>query len=128
MECCIFLLLIVFLSYPAANVKLLTKPPPATQSNNTARAHKRVRRNSPQTGIRTTSVSIPTKTTDDVDEKDHIPLPTTRPRHDDNSAGPSSKMAVKTEPANHKHQAEIHEIDEAIKALKARRRALRQVG
>ena len=121
--------LTVFLSYPTvANVKLLTKPPPVTQNNNTARARKRVRRNSPETGIRTTSVSIPTKTGDDVDEKDHIPLPTTRPRHDDNSAGPSSKMAVKTEPANHKHQAEIDEIDETIKALKARRRALRQVG
>jgi hypothetical protein len=37
-------------------------------------------------------------------------------------------MPVKTEPADLENQAEINKIEQAIKSLKAQRRALRQVG
>ena len=129
MECCyIFLFLTVFLSYSIATVKLLTKPPHTTQSNNTARTRKRARRNSPATGIHATLVPMPIKTEDGIDEKDHLPLQNKRPRHDIDLAGPSSEIPVKTEPKNYENQAELDKIDETIRALKAKRRALRQVG
>jgi hypothetical protein len=119
----------VFLSHPTANVKLLTKPSSrTTQSNDTARARKRVRRNSPETGIHATPVPIPIKTENGTDENDRLPLQSGRSGQDNNFAGPSSNTPVKTEPANHENEAEINKIDDAIKALKAQRRALRQVG
>jgi hypothetical protein len=127
--CCIFPFLTMFLSHPTAKVKLLTKPSSrTTQSNDTARARKRVRRNSPETGIHATPVPIPIKTENGTDEKYHFPLQTGRSGQDNNFAGPSSSTPVKTEPENHENQAEINKIDEAIKALKAQRRTLRQVG
>jgi hypothetical protein len=121
----------VFLSHPTANVKLLTKPSSrTTQSNDTARARKRVRRNSPETGIHATPVplAIPIKTENGADENDHLPLQSGRSGQDNHFAGPSSNTPVKTEPAKHENEAKINKIDDAIKALKAQRRALRQVG
>jgi hypothetical protein len=93
-----------------------------------AQARKRVRQNSPETGIHATPVSIPINTADDIDKKDHLLLQTGQPHHDNNFAGPSSKMPVKVEPANDNNQAKLNKIDEAIKALKAQQRALLQVG
>jgi hypothetical protein len=111
--------LTAFLSHPTAKIKLLTKSSSrTTQSNDTAQGRKRVRRNSPDTGVHATPVAIPIKTENDAD---HPPLRTGRPHHENVSAGPSSNVHVKMEPANDENQAEINKIDEAIKALKAQR-------